>query len=207
MMRSLVLTLLLLPLFACERAPIGFEGEDAYPPDGYVPTDVSIDPNGMGMPIGRILLVRKGPESWAIKFTRIRANTYESEYYARYEVHYQKDGSGDFLKENVAFSEKTASGLRPWYFMGAQWHLTDKPYITCGNLKFGWCGALAWVHYPRESYGRYYDAKVPVVELAPTPWTKIGQVRTSDPRIVWYRYDESRARTTVPVDKLWVGEK
>ena len=38
---------------------------------------------------------------------------------------------------------------------------------------------------------------------APTKWTDISQVIAFDPRLRWYRYDENREDTYIPIDQLW----
>jgi hypothetical protein len=45
------------------------------------------------------------------------------------------------------------------------------------------------------------------IELAPTKWTDISQVNVFDPRLKWYRYDEKRKDTFIPIDQLWENGK
>jgi hypothetical protein len=39
--------------------------------------------------------------------------------------------------------------------------------------------------------------------MAPTPWTEIGEVKLSDPRIRWFAYDDKESWKVIPIEKLW----
>lgn len=163
------------------------------------------------MPLDNILLVRKGYEYCAIKFTKFwTENTSEistlfvaagSDEYALYESHYQGDGSGDFSKKNVQFKKEKLSFPKP-RGIGRLAFSFGNNEIICGSFKLFWAGKGAVRFYGKGKEEGDYG-----IELAPTKWTDISQVNVFDPRLKWYRYDEKRERVNIPIDKLWKNEK
>lgn len=171
------------------------------------PDEVHIAEIGIIMPLEKILLVRKGLEYGAIKFTKVWSeNTSEvgsifvargSDEYAIYESYYQGDSSGDFSKSNVQFKSDKLSFPKPRGIGRLAFSFGNKE-IKCGPIKLEWFGKGS-VYFFREGQkeGDYG------IELAPTKWTDITQVNVFDPRLKWYRYDDKRKRVNIPVDKLW----
>lgn len=155
------------------------------------PDEVFIGQASVGVPLGRVLLARKGSEYCAFKFTNTWLGETKYDHYTSYEFYYQGDGSGDFSRANV----KSGTGelffprVRGW--MGIPVIKGAKDTIECGGMKFKW-GYIANIST------RTRDA-----ELAPTPWTSITEVNVHDPRIRWYRKDSNRKRTMVHIDRLW----
>lgn len=174
------------------------------------PDEVHISEIGIIMPLGKILLVRKGSEYCAIKFTKVWSeNTSEvgsifvasgSDEYAIYESSYQGDKSGDFSKSNVQFKKDKLSFPKPRGIGRLAFSFGNKE-IKCGSIKLEWFGKGS-VYFYREGQkqGDYG------IELAPTKWTDITQVNVFDQRLKWYRYDEKRLRVNIPIDKLWNDE-
>jgi len=70
--------------------------------------------------------------------------------------------------------------------------------IECGSFKLFW-SEKGWVYFFNSSQkqGDYG------IELAPTRWTDISQVNVFDPRLKWFKYDESRETMIISVDELW----
>jgi hypothetical protein len=158
------------------------------------PGEVSIGPgHGLSMPLGRILLARKGSEYCAVKFTDTWLGETKYDFYTSYEFSYQGDGSGDFSKGNVqsGAGELVMPSAPRW-----RWMLDLVPgrknIIRCGGIQLKWA-FIASVICPEDA------------ELAPTPWTAIREVNIRDPRIRWYQKDAIGARTKieVPIDQLW----
>jgi hypothetical protein len=154
------------------------------------PDEVLIGRTGVSMPLGRILLARKGGEYCALIFTNTWLGERKNDHYTSYEFYYQSDGSGELTKSNVMsgtgelFFPQIDSFL---HFYGYQKGLKDT--ITCGEMKFEWL-FIAWIRFLKT-------------EFAPTPWTSIEDVNINDPRIKWYKKDSKRDRMSVSIDRLW----
>ena len=162
---------------------------------------IKIYNTGIGMPIGQILLIKKDQKYCVIKFTKSDIEKDGKEKFSLYEAYFQGDGSGDFSKKNVQFSEKRASYLESPGIGRLYFQLGD-PEINCGPFKLGW-GYKGFVSFygPNQRYGDYG------IELAPTPWTDIKDVNVFDSRIKWYKFDQQKERIIVPVDELWKENK
>lgn len=172
------------------------QGEDIGPPGT---NEVHIGPNGISMPLEKILIVRKGTDYCALKFTEFWVGENREDRYARYESYCQDDKSGNFSKKNVKF------GKEELYFPKARWSIFGHPVafgtkdeIRCGFAKLWWSGRGSVYFFergqPQGDYG---------IELAPTKWTHISQVNVFDSRLKWLKYDENRKRVNIPIDNLW----
>ena len=152
--------------------------------------EVLINKFGISMPLGRILLARKGTEYCAIKFTDTWLGETERDHFTSYDFFFQGDGSGDFTKSNViaGSDELYFPKIQPIVFdIGYQKGLKDT--IICGGMKLEWL-FIAWLRFLKY-------------ELAPTPWTSIKNVNVQDPRVKWYKKDSDRKDRSVPIDQLW----
>jgi len=161
------------------------------------PNDVHIGPNGVVVPLERILLVRRESEFCAVKFTKFWTGKTEGDKYATYESYYQADKTGNFLNKNVKFKKSKLSFPKPRGIGRLAFSFGDKD-IQCGPIKLWWGGGGS-VHFfsTSQAQGDYG------IELAPTKWTDISQVNVFDQRLKWYKYDENRKRVNIPVDQLW----
>lgn len=181
---------------------------DIKPPQ---PNDVHIAPNSVGVPLGKILLVRKGSSYCALKFTKFWTENESkvgtlfvaagSDEYALYESYYQGDKTGDFSKRNVESKKAKLSSLKPRGIGRLAFSFGNRQ-IKCGNIKLEWfsTGSLFFYREGRKEsdFG---------IELAPTKWSDISQVNVFDSRLGWYRYDKNRERLSIPIDKLWEDKK
>ncbi len=140
--------------------------------------------------LGRILLIRKGSEFCALKFTNTWLGRRPGEHYTSYEYYYQGDGSGEFSKENVK------SGKGEFFYPGRTVYLGHPSYLPgrVDTIRFGKI-KIEWTY---TTVVRFRGN-----EVAPTPWTSITEVNLKDPRIRWYRKDRGRERTTMHIDQLW----
>ncbi len=188
---SLILILGLLPLFAVNvfatMAP-----EEVSRSRG--PNDVHIAGNGIGMPIGRILLVRRGEETGAIRFLRkwsVISNRFTR---AEYESYCLNNQPRKITDNTVIHKRDVAS----WNFI-AKFLFWGNAEVRCGSIRMFWTGGTMVYFYRGDQYVGDYG-----VEFAPTPWTDISQVNLRDARIKWYRYDVKRDRVNIPIDNLWV---
>jgi hypothetical protein len=191
----MVKKIILLAIFcAVVPAPflLGEEKSRTYP---WIPgpDEVLIYRTGVSMPLGRILLIRKGSEYCALKFTKSWLGETDNDHYTAYEFHYQADGGGDFSKNNVesGAGELFFPRVRGW--MGIPVISGAKQTIRCGGIKLTWL-FIATVRFLNN-------------ELAPTPWTSITEVNVHDPKIQWYRQDRSRKDRTVHIDRLWDNQE
>lgn len=160
--------------------------------------EIAIHYSGIELPLGRMLLIRKGTHCCALRFTRFWTEKNGREEYATYQVYYQCDGSGDFSNKNTTMIEGRASRLplrgpfHPFLYQPGD------PYIRCGPSRLTWQYKTAVGFMPPDKGMGDYG-----FELAPTPWTDIKEVNINDSRVKWYRYDEKRERLFIPIDKLW----
>ncbi len=159
--------------------------------------EIHIAPNGISMPIGRILLIGKGDFLAAVKFTKNEER--ENGTYSKYEYYeYSQGGGFKKLREGEVYLKKP----KWWHII---LNLFNRDYFRYGSsLKFGKFELFA---HAEESHSVVYfgirpNEADPEVRLAPTPWKEISQV-VMDRRIKWYQYDESRGRKDVLIDKLW----
>lgn len=161
--------------------------------------EVHLAPNGVVMPLGRILLVRRGTEYCALKFIRFWTGKTERDRYAEYESYCPREASDnpEFRAERVEKKRETASFSRLFGFGRLAFSLGNKE-VKCGSLRLFWSGKGAVYFFARDQSQGDHG-----IELAPTPWSDISQVNISDPNVRWYRYNETRKRVNIPVDKLW----
>jgi hypothetical protein len=158
-----------------------------------------------GAPLGKLLLVRHGTEVCALRFTKYHRepshepqstlSSGEDSFFAEYEWFYQGDGSADFSKENVRSGRgKVSQG--PLRGIGRLSVQQGDNRVRCGPLTLGWM-------YPTRI--RFYlngRLEKHAIELAPTRWENIKQVKIAETKLHWYRYDESRKPIFIPTDQL-----
>jgi hypothetical protein len=167
------------------------------------PNEVLIGPNGVIMPLGKILLIRKDSDYGAIKFSKFWTGKTEDDLYAKYEAYYQDDKTGDFHNQKIKFSQGELHSPKPIFSLfGHPFAFGIKEEIKCGPIRLWWTGKGAAYFFGRDQRQGDYG-----IELAPTPWTEIPQINVFDSRVKWYRYDEQRARVNIIIDKLWDGGK
>ncbi|WP_337288532.1 hypothetical protein [Candidatus Methylomirabilis sp.] len=165
--------------------------------------DVHIGPNAIGMPLGRVLLIRKGENYCAVRFTRNWTGKTDYEQHAEYESCYQGNKTGNFRRANVKYRKEEVYYKKPSFsIFGHPISMSDKRDIRCGPIELWWSAGpeLTFVYFNRhdQKQGDYYG-----IELAPTKWGDIAEVNAFDPRLTWYRYDDNRQRVNIPIDRLW----
>jgi hypothetical protein len=184
--------------------PIHASDKNARP--SYDPQETVIGPHYVAVPLKKIVLVRKGTGCCAVKFTDGWQGRTSEDMFATYESYYQGDGSGDFLRKNVEFKKDKLAirrliGIRVLSLPAGP----ENMEVQCGPIRLLWLGGEGWqtLHFR----GRGQEDGDHGIEIAPTPWTDISEVRISDPRLKWYRYDERRPRLSLNIDKLWQEQK
>lgn len=145
--------------------------------------EVRIDTVVLQMPLDRLLLVRKGTEYCAVKFTQFRENEIARTGHALYELYLLGDGSEGLTglaPESGELLDPRLYGVYPFQFTKEK----KKKIIVCGDVKLLWHfdGAL-YFHGPDFHWPGSQEA-----ELAPTPWKSISEVNVRDRRLKWYRY-------------------
>jgi hypothetical protein len=192
------ITLCLIAAFVTGGSGMGAtkKGGDLGPPSEYV----IVSPNAIIMPLGNILLIRKDSVYGAIRFIKFWTGKGENDRYATYESYYQGDKTGDFANKNAKFTKEELHFPEPSFSLfGHPFFGFDmRDHIRCGPIRLLWSGGGTVYFF--EDLQREGDYGI---ELAPTKWTDISQVNVSDPRLKWYRYDEKRKDTKIPVDQLW----
>lgn len=165
------------------------------------PNEIQIAEVGIVMPLGRILIIKRGSDYCAIKFNKFWTGKTDEDYFAQYESYSKKDKTGEFSKANVQIKKEELSFPKPRGIGRFAFSHGNKE-VKCGAFRLFWSGQGA-VHF----YGLGQKQGDYGIELAPTKWTDISQVNVFDPRLKWYRYDEKRERVNIPADKLWEGKK
>lgn len=168
---------------------------------------IYVSPISLSAPIGGFLLLRKGTDVCALRFTNIQRggdakpptpfHSGEESTYAEYDWFYQGDGSSDLTKPNVKSGHSKLSKKATVGFFVRQlaWPRGD-PFVRCGPLRLEWS-------YPSHVYMTNAKGEDLGFEIAPTKWKEISEINVRDTRLKWYRYDEKRGRTYIPVDTLW----
>ena len=201
-MRFLIIVLL------CLITGIKAEGQDTDDPgqEANKPSileEVIIANNAVKMPLGRILLARKASQYCAVKFTEAWGGKTKEDFFSNYESYCQGDGTGDFTNKNVQFIKeqlvmRQIVGFHPFYYPVSR----QNKEIKCGSFRLFWHRGVVYFYYEgRQKPGDYG------IEFAPTKWKDIFQVNVFDERLKWYRYDEKRMRTSIPIDQLWEDEE
>jgi len=169
--------------------------------------EVYIGETALVMPLGRIMLVRKNQDYCAIKFTKWWSKNPSSkpsmfvatgtDEYAMYESYYRSEKSSDSSDKSWQINTAKLS-LPKLRGIGRFAFSFGNKDIKCGNMSVSWGGQGALCFNKAcQNYGD--DGN----EFAPTPWTDIKDVNVFDPRIKWFRFDDSRKRVNIPIDTLW----
>jgi hypothetical protein len=164
-----------------------------------------IDCGQVTAPIGRILLIRKGKDTCAVRFTEFHRdhdakkptvfNSGDETFGAEYDWYCQEDGSHDLTKPNVKSGHRSLvrKPLIGFFRLAFQ---TGETFIKCGPFKLWWWYPSFVSFYGGPEQGDYG------VEITPTRRKDIKGVNTLETRLKWYRYDERRKAIYVPLDEL-----
>jgi len=170
--------------------------QDLGPP---APDEIQIGPNGIGMPMGRFLLIKKGDSYWAVKF--INHENRKDGSYSRYELYEISKARFKKLRDGEIHLKESKS----WHIILNLFHRDYLRYAD--KLKFGSFELFAHASDVSEHAWVYFGINpglaYPDLRLAPTPCRGISEVALDDKRIKWYQYDTNRGRENVPIGKLW----
>lgn len=155
------------------------------------PNDVHVAANGIAVPIGRLLLIRRREAKGIgiIRFNNITkaiCNRFNS---ANYDSYYSSENDNGYIHNS---RKATFNFIAKHMWWGNQ-------EVSCGPIRLRWLGGSLVYFYDkdRSAEGDYG------IELAPTPWTELSQVNLSDSNIKWYKYQGDRPRVNIPIDNLW----
>lgn len=158
-------------------------------------------------PLGYYLLVRRGSDLCAIKFTGVwRGNDAseptafhggEESYRLEYDWHYMPDFDGKWppAKMKAGHSQADSKAL---VGIGRFAFQTGKDEVFCGPVRLSWSApsTLAFGRAGKEQGDYGY-------EMAVTKWKKFDEIRPDAPYLKWYRYDVKREVIRMRVDELW----
>ena len=145
-----------------------------------------IGPTGMEVPFNRIVLIRKGQDMGAFKFTYYEEKCAEYEWYFPLQNSSNKTESGKGVVRDIFV---TVIGRLAFQFGNTR--------IKCGSLKIGWNRYNIVNFYGTEE--EYLNASI---ELAPTNKDRIQDINISDPNLKWYRCTEEERNITIQLDTL-----
>jgi len=164
----------------------------------YASTHALASWDGASAPLGRIVLMRRGTNLCAVRFTKFHRGEDTPpgvltrggpSLYAEYDW-YDLTGpqvvSGHRKLSNVA-----GSGI-PFLFP----IFTGEHFIKCSSFEPLW-------RYP--TVVTLFESNDPHdygIELAPTAWRDVAEIEMNHPRLSWYRYDEKRKPILIPLGEL-----
>lgn len=147
------------------------------------------------LPKGVFLLVRKGHEIGAIRFTSIERGADVDTGKAIYESYFQADSSDSFRSSNV--QKRTGNNeLRPLKGIGRLSFQTGNDKVRVGHWLFLSSSPGAVSMWPYRGSQKDYG-----YEFAPTSARDVAEIDSSDKRLHWYRFDLN-SLVEVPVADL-----
>jgi hypothetical protein len=159
---------------------------------------VEIAPHAVKIPVGFLLLVRRGMEYGAIKFSKFWTGETSEDQYAAYVSYYQGDKTGNFTNQNVRTQLGELSRQRPRGFGRLSFSFGNKTDILCGPIKLLWSGR-GWVYFFSSSQ----DEGDYGIQLAPTKWTDVSHMNVFSSGLKWYGYDPKRPRESIPISLMF----
>ncbi len=195
-----ILTILLVLLFMVAGTAVAVES-----PEKTALTHARIDWYQVAAPFGRFLLIRKGTNTCAIRFSEFHPGNNakpptlfcsgDESHHAEYDWYWQADGSGDFSKSNVRSGHNKLI-QRPLHGIGRFAFQTGTVHVRCGPFRLLW-------QYPMsvsfDAKGGCGDGET---DLAPTRWQTLADISIKDSRLKWYKCDPHRRTLLISVDDL-----
>lgn len=159
---------------------------------------IHILPHGIGIPIGKILLVKNGNKICAVRFTSVDRghdkkepsiwSSGEESKYAEFDWYCFGDSP---RKEHKKLSLKAPKGIGRLAFQ------TGCPYIKFGSLKLFW-SYPTYVYFPE--FGGSQKEGLEVL-FSPTNYQDFNAIDLKQNH-TWYGYDENRKRHSVDLKSL-----
>lgn len=182
--RNAAIALSFVSVLACASDADAPGGGEVVPPDPRA--TVGVSSSNICVPTGLFFIVRKDGRSAAVRFTEVRKLKESATGYATYESYGREDGHGRFLDSPRGTGTLSVLGWRgfhPFVEQKGDARLPAGPV----TLAYNYPSCVSFTPY-RRSAGDYG------VEIAPTHWTEIRDVVTSEPGLRWFRYDAAGAR-------------
>lgn len=155
--------------------------------------EFAMGPRYVLMPEKFFLLVRKGRDIGAVRFTKIGQDA-DGNGKSRYESYFQGDGSGSFLSSNVIKRTEEIE-IKPMRGIHAFAWQPGQNRLWIGKWWFG-CYSPSLVnmslHFSENDDG---------FEFAPTSAISVEEINLSDKRLRWFRYAPD-ASISMPVSNL-----
>jgi hypothetical protein len=167
----------------------------------YAQSHAAVTWYGVGAPLGRVVLMRRGSDLCAIRFTAFRTAHETSpgvftlggpSYYAEYDWYE--------LKQSARKSGHREASEKPGYGIPL---LMDHPFsrgdhfIKCGSIEPLWSYPISVGFLETNDASR--DSGI---ELAPTGWRDISEIDLKHPALRWYRVNGKRKPFLIPLDAL-----
>jgi hypothetical protein len=158
-------------------------------------------------PLERILLIRRGEDLCAVRFTEF----HQGEFYPRrwyrmdgHSLHAEYDwfvpapGTGQFSddKEQTGHAKVERyprTGLGAYAWVPGDWR------VECGPFELSWT-------YPTGVEVYEERKRSSGLEFGPTAWRSPSEINLQHPRLKWYGYEESRKTFLIPLAELPGGE-
>jgi hypothetical protein len=147
-----------------------------------------VGPYDIVMPEGAYLLIRKGNQVGAVRFTNVIDEIEACRGTADYESYFQADGTGSFVESNVL--KKTGKiDLKPTMLQGRFKRLQFSGYqVHIGPWTFASdCPSNLTMYLAGKSEKDYG------FELAPTSAMNVSEIDASDKRLQWFRYFDDKS--------------
>ena len=154
-----------------------------------------VGPSSVLMPSGIFLLVRKGKEIGAIRFTGIGHGASAGVGKASYDSYFQGDGSGSLAASNV-IKQSGEINVERLKGVGRVSFQFGKTKVRIGKWSFA-------CNYPGrlDMWPYYRDQRDYGYEFAPTSARDVNEIDSADARLRWFKFDPN-TRVDVPVSDL-----
>lgn len=169
--------------------------------------EASVYWGGVGAPIGRIVLIRKGAKTCAIKFTQAwRGNDSDqgTPFRSGDETHrtaYESvngelaDGKWSI---DVSSISKGEVGQGRLVGVGRLAFGTRSMTINCATFQIAWLPPTTVHFFSNKQRPADYG-----VEIALTKWSEFREVDPHAGFLRWFRYDAARKKSTISIEDLW----
>jgi hypothetical protein len=182
---AVTVVVLLSGVIACGQSTSAGDGQGAGPRKSSA-SQFIIASSDIVLPQGFFLLIRKGREVGAIRFTSIEQGRNPGLGKATYESYFQGDGSGSFRSPNVLkrtgrINLKPLKGFHPFAFQ------TGNYKVKVGEWSFSSGDPRSLDMGPFWKKEKDYG-----YEFAPTSAQSVEEIDATDKRLRWFRYDTER---------------
>jgi len=155
--------------------------------------EFAMGPRYVLMPEKFFLLVRKGQDIGAVRFTKIEQDA-DGNGKSRYESYFQGDGSGSFLNSNVIKRTEEIE-IKPMRGIHAFAWQPGQNRLWVGKWWFG-CYSPSLVNM-----SSHFSENDDGFEFAPTSAISVEEINLSDKRLRWFRYVPDTS-ISMPVSNL-----